>query len=225
MSTSPNWVFAQNQKRHTQDGSNLVFLMKSIGKGLRPVRAIDVGCGDGIIAYDMLINKKASTVLAVEISKDAFVAAEANLHKFVTDEKVEVIHSNVKKIFAQKSLKEKFDLFAINPPFFAEGAGNKNHNKLDQQARYDKTLPIKVWAAGAQKLLKHGGELYCVFATDRMAELISVLRKHGLEPKEIWWAKHYTNQRRFFLRAVKGAKVGVRVFFKHEMPESGHHKL
>ncbi|MDZ4678144.1 MAG: methyltransferase [Oligoflexia bacterium] len=202
-----DWKFQSGQKRHTQDGCQLVRLMKGIGKGNRLVYAIDVGCGDGIIAYDMLIHKKATKVLAIDIVSEAVKVAQQNLESY--GEKAEAKKISASTFFKNKMNWDLFHRFVINPPFFVEGSGPVNKNKQDQLARHDSTLSLNLWARGAKRLLKTGGELYCVFPTERLAEALCVLSQNNVEPKELWWFKDDLRKRRFFLRAVRGARPGV----------------
>lgn len=209
----PFWKFSETTKKHTQDGPNLVRLMKSIGKGQRPVRAIDIGCGDGIIAYEILEFHKATHVVAIEIQKEAAAIASQNLSKEIEKGRAEVLKTSVQKYFKNKKKFGSFDRVVINPPFFRDGSGPENKKRKDQMARHEASLKLKTWVKGSAKLLKTGGELYCVFPTERMSELFSELSKNSLEPKEIWWFKNDLRKRRFFLRAMRDARPGIIVNF------------
>ncbi|MBK9294327.1 MAG: methyltransferase [Oligoflexia bacterium] len=210
----PGWKFNQNQKSHTQDGPNLVRLMKPVGKGLRKVLAIDVGCGDGIIAKEILDYNKATQVVAIDIQSEAIKAATHNLKEEIFLEKAKVVKTTAQKFFKKKENLERFDCFVINPPFFAQGSGEANKNKKDQIARHEVQLKMKMWVKGAARLLKFGGDLYCVFPTERLSELLVELSKNKIEPKELCWYKSDKRMRRFFLRAKRGAKPGLQIAFK-----------
>ncbi len=201
-----DWLFIKGIKSHTQDGSELVRLMKNVGSGKKTIRAIDVGCGDGIIAWDLIQEKKATSVLAIDLWKAATDAAAKNLAGLPH---VEVLKICAKKIFKNRKYFDTFDRFVINPPFFTKGSGQENKTKLDQSARHEGSLSLKDWSKGARNLLKTGGELYFVFPTERLIEASVALSKNGVEPKELWWMKQDLRQRRFFMRAVRGAKPGL----------------
>lgn len=183
--------------------------MKGIGKGHRRIRAIDIGCGDGIIAFEILKHHKAIHVTAIDIDNEAVAAAAENLERDVEAGRAVVMKKNAKAFFADSKNAEMFERVVINPPFFVHGSGPANKRTRDQEARHEKTLQLKVWAKGVRRLLGTGGELYCVFPTERMAELFSELRKNDLEPKEVWWFKNDLRKRRFFLRAMRGARPGL----------------
>ncbi len=212
---SKEWQFIDNQKRHTQDGCQLVGLMTSVGRGRRPCHAIDVGCGDGIIAFDILKDKKATSVVAIDILDSAVQTSIENLKSYLLSGKTQVYRVSASKFFGQKENWGKFHRFVINPPFYAHGSGRANKSKLDQIARHDKSLHLKLWARGASRLLKQGGQLFCVFPSERLAEAIAELSRLSLEPKELWWLRHDRRKRRFFLRAVLGAKPGLIVHLDH----------
>jgi tRNA1(Val) A37 N6-methylase TrmN6 len=210
-----DWQFVSGQKKHTQDGSQLVSLMKGIGMGRRPSAAVDIGCGDGIIAFDMLTRKRATRVVAIDVLPEAVRAASHNLRQFIEADSAQVKRVSAAHFFRLKSNWDRFDLFAINPPFFASGSGRPNKFQTDQWARHDEKLGLKLWARGARRLLRTGGHLYCVFPTERLSETLKELSVNGVEPKEIWWFKDDLRKRRFFLRAVRGAKPGLVVHFDY----------
>ncbi len=205
------WHHLEGQKKHTQDPCELAKLMRDIGKGLRPIHAVDVGCGDGILAFEMLRLKRASHVVALDISKEAIRAARENLRSYTEIGKADVYLKKAQAFFRDRKNWDRFQLFAINPPFFTAGSGRPNMSSLDQVARHEASLRLKDWAKGASRILCTGGELYCVFPTERLAELCAELVSQRLEPKEIWWQKHDRRRRRFFLRAVRGARSGVKI--------------
>lgn len=205
MATS--WEFISGQKKHTQDATMLVTLMKDIGLGRKPVKCLDIGCGDGIIAHDLIKLKKATQVVGIEISKAAIEIARKNLAPH--EGRIELHHISAQKFLKNPKWNEAFDCVVINPPFFKKGSGLQNKTKLDQMARYEEALSVKTWVKGGAKVLRSGGELYCVFPTERLAELITELKKVKLEPKNIWWFKQDLKSRRFFLRAVKNGKSGL----------------
>jgi tRNA1(Val) A37 N6-methylase TrmN6 len=217
MSDFSAWQFVSNQRKHTQDGPCLVKLMKPIGRGLRRARAVDVGCGDGIIASEIFRLHRASSVLAFDILPDAVNAASINLSVQSAVGRCLVERLSAQTFFRDKKNSEAFDLMVINPPFFEEGSGEKINNKNDRIARHDSKLSVKHWALGAGRILCTGGELYCVFPTERFVEACTHLSKNGVEPKEVWWLKKDLRRRRFFLRAVRAGKVGIKFHIDHEI--------
>lgn len=208
-----HWHHPLEMKRHTQDGCQLAALMK----GLPPrkgMKAIDVGCGDGIIIFEMLRLQKATEVVGIDILAGAIKAAENNLADPVNHGRVQLYKISASRFFRNKKHWDLYDQFVINPPFFSLGSGTENKKNLDQVARHEGSLSLRVWAQGAKRLLKTGGELYCVFPSERLAECFSVLSSCGVEPKELWWLKADKKKRRFFLRAVRGGRPGLKINFE-----------
>jgi tRNA1(Val) A37 N6-methylase TrmN6 len=150
-------------------------------------------------------------VVALDGSKPAIEAASENLKEEALAGRAEVLCLRAQSFFRDRRNRDRFDRVAINPPFFIEGSGFANKVSLDQLARHDRSLPMNLWVAGVAKLLRTGGELYCVFPTERLAELCAALVKYELQPKDIWWARTDKRRRRFFMRAVRGAKTGVMI--------------
>jgi tRNA1(Val) A37 N6-methylase TrmN6 len=199
-------------KRHTQDGCQIAAIMKN-APPRKVIKAIDVGCGDGIIIFEMLRLHKVTEVVGIDILGEAIKAAKNNLAKSVSQGKVSLHRISASGFFRRKNHCDLYDRFVINPPFFTSGSGTENKMTLDQVARHEGSLSLKVWAKGAGRLLKTGGELYCVFPSERLAECFKVLSDYGVEPKELWWLKADKRKRRFFLRAVRGGRPGLRINF------------
>jgi tRNA1Val (adenine37-N6)-methyltransferase len=211
------WKFVEHQRKHTQDGVNLALLMKSIGRGLRKVCAVDIGCGDGIISSEMFKHRRASEVVAIDILKPAVVAASFNLRQQIADGTCLVKCMSAQRFFNLKSNYDTFNTMVINPPYFSKGSGFVHKNQNDRIARHDSKLNVLTWSRGAAKILKVGGELYCVFPTERLSEAFTALSRQGVEPKELWWLKADFRKRRFFLRAVKGGRPGLKIHFDFEI--------
>jgi tRNA1Val (adenine37-N6)-methyltransferase len=206
------WAHISNQKKHTQDGCQLAALMKK-APPRRPIRAVDIGCGDGIITFEILRLGKVTSVISLDISPLAIKAMKKNLSEYITLGKVEALRASANTFFKNKKHWDCFDRLVINPPFFASGSGPKNKTDLDHLARHEGSLHLRVWGKGAWRLLKTGGDLYCVFPTERMAECLRILSQCKVEPKEIWWLKDDKRKRRFFLRATKGGSAGLIIHF------------
>lgn len=207
-----NWHHTDEMKKHTQDGCQIAALMKTVPPR-KSIRALDVGCGDGIIVFEMLRLNKATEVIAIDILGAAIKAAEKNLTESISQKIVTLKKVSASRFFKDKKQWDFYDRFVINPPYFKSGSGTENKMSLDQLARHEGSLSLKVWAAGAQKLLRTGGELYCAFPSERLAECLAVLRKYNVEPKELWWLKADKRKRRFFLRAVRGGRTGLIIHF------------
>lgn len=72
---------------------------------------LDVGCGTGILS--IASTKKASRVVAVDISKEAVACTQKNVNINHLEDKVEVMQSD---LFKNLGKDDKFDLVIFNPP-------------------------------------------------------------------------------------------------------------
>lgn len=180
-----------------------------------PVKAVDVGTGDGIIAHQLLEQKKATYVLAIDSDPSCVQIAQQNLDAMITTQKVRVEKLRAQSLLKKRTLKNSFDVMVINPPFYSDGAGKPSSTKGDQKARHDSSLNLKDWAQVAGYLLKPQGELYFVFPTARMVEAISQLAENQIVVKQIWWHEGDKRKQRFFARAVKNGKMGLKIDFDY----------
>lgn len=196
--------FESGRKRHTDDGLILISLIHKKFK-----HALDVGCGDGVMAASLSQAKIALQITAIDISEQAVVLARKNLR----DTGIEVKHTSLQDFAANKNVTGKFDLVVINPPFFKEGSGRKSSKQENENARREKLLPLNEWARDCASLLKAQGELYVVFPAHRFTELIGEFSEHKLAIKNLWLQEPArTGQiKRFWVRAVKGGKPDLEI--------------
>ena len=92
-----------------------------------------------------------------------------------------------------------------------------NSKKIKQQiSRYESTASLDDWIKISSKLLKDNGALYIVYRTDRLSELIEIMKKYKLEIKRMRYV--YSNiQKQSNLVLIKAVK-GAGIFLKVEKP-------
>ncbi len=72
-----------------------------------------------------------------------------------------------------------------NPPYRAKQTGRVSPEEGRRIARSESSATLEDFIAAASCYTRRGGKAAFVFAADRSAELISILREHRLEPKRI----------------------------------------
>ena len=105
------------------------------------------------------------------------------------------------------------DLAVSNPPYFPRGSGAEAENPARRTARTEGECTLEDILRAAQSLLRWGGRLALVFRPERMAELMTLCRQYGLEPKRLRMV-HNTAQSApslLLLECRRGGKTGLRV--------------
>ena len=111
--------------------------------------------------------------------------------------------------------KDNFDLIFCNPPYFEYDGNNAQVNELDQlaKARHEIDITIKEIIQISAYLLRNKGYFTLVFRSDRVFEVVEMLKAHNLAPKRIKYC--YTGKDKdsklCLIEAVKDASQGVKV--------------
>ncbi|MDR0861864.1 MAG: methyltransferase [Oscillospiraceae bacterium] len=142
-------------------------------------RAIDLGCGAGIIALLLAWNNAALTVDGVEISPDAADTARENMRRNGLDTRVTVVTADLRD--GVSVARGAYDLAVANPPYFAVERGSGGAS----QARSESSCTLAELCAAAAHALRRGGSFALVHRPERLAELFAELQRAGLEPKRL----------------------------------------
>jgi tRNA1Val (adenine37-N6)-methyltransferase len=114
-----------------------------------------------------------------------------------------------------------FDVIVANPPYTKCGTGRKSPSDQRHAARQDQTTPLPRWL-DLQMLLKDKGKYFLVFPARRAAELMSLLRERGMEPKRLRCVHPFHDKPAslVLIEAIKTMGVGLDIL----PPLVVHHK-
>ncbi|CAM3067674.1 tRNA1(Val) (adenine(37)-N6)-methyltransferase [Streptobacillus ratti] len=146
-------------------------------------KILEIGSGFGIIS--MLLRKKTlAEIIGVEINKEAYNISVENLKNNDIDN-VFFINENI--LNYRKFLSEQtYDIIVSNPPYFTHKDENQLKENLNlRNARVENTLSIKDILNISIYLLKSNASLYLIFRTERLAEIIGLLKDTCLEIKRV----------------------------------------
>ena len=110
----------------------------------------------------------------------------------------------------------KVDAVVTNPPYKKLDTGIYSSNVKKQISRFESTADLDDWIRISSMILKDFGEFYMVYRSERLAEVINIMNKYYIEPKEIRFVySKITDQSTIVL--IKGVKFGKR-FLKIDKP-------
>lgn len=144
----------------------------------------DLGTGTGIIPILLSGKRNYLKAYAVEIQEEVAEMARRSVALNGLQEKIEVLNIDLKD--AGKYLEpNSFDAVISNPPYKLNNSGIVN--PLDKKAisRHEIACTLEDVISTAAMLLKQYGRFYMVHRPDRLADIICLLRKYRLEPKQI----------------------------------------
>ena len=117
---------------------------------------------------------------------------------------------NIKELFELES----FDVVTCNPPYFKKNdSSHLNDNEVKAIARHEITLNLEDVVKNASYILKNRGVFAMVHRTERMIEIIEVMKKYRLEPKRIQfiYPKPGKNSDLFLIECVKNGNSGLKM--------------
>lgn len=145
--------------------------------------ACDFGSGCGIIPL-LWSKKESGSLFAVEIQKKACSQLEKSLFLNKLENRIQVINCDLRQLKGILPF-GSFDLVTMNPPYKKVGAGIESVSESDRIARHETMCGIDDCCEAASKLLRFGGRLCMCHRPERLCDVISSMRKFGIEPKRL----------------------------------------
>ncbi len=172
---------------------------------LRDKKIVDFCTGNGIVP--IILSKRCNkSIVGVEIQdKIADLANKSIIYNHLED-RVQIVCCDVKD-FSKKHLNE-FDVVLCNPPYFKvvdKSLYNISYEKA--VARHELFLTLEDLLDCSKKILKDHGNLCLVHRSDRLIEIIEIMRKFNFEPKKIKFI-HENIEKESFLVYIEAQKCG-----------------
>ena len=172
-------------------------------------KILDIGTGCGIISL-LLAKKSKAKIVGIEIQEIMSEIAKKNIENNGVKNQVEVLSDDIKNF-----KRDEFDAIVTNPPYFEFTGDLSQINNLDQlsRARHNIDLTLEDIIEATSYLLKNMGSFSLVFRSDRLIEIILLLKKYNLEPKRMknCYTKYGNDAKICLLEAVKDAKKGFKI--------------
>ncbi len=173
--------------------------------------AVDLGTGCGIIPFLMMRDGKLKSAVGVDISKQAVQLAEKTAAEcgFSAFSAVEADIKSLKGAVPQGC----YSLVTCNPPYKAAGAGIKSADPIEAAARHELLCSLEDIVSSAAKLLQTTGRLCMCHRPERLAQLMALMSKYGVEPKRLRLVCQRKGEEPWLVlvEGRRGGKVGLRI--------------
>ena len=148
-------------------------------------RILDIGTGCGILPI-ILYEKSKSNIIGVEIQKVMSEIAKKNIENNNLSDRIEIIHKDIKE-YKNIFKKDEFDSIVTNPPYFEFKGDVDQINNLEQiaKARHNIDITIEEIIKISSYLLKNKGYFSMVFRSERLVEILTLMKEYKLIPKRI----------------------------------------
>ena len=161
----------------------------------------------------ILSTKTDTKIYAVELQREVYNLAKETIKINKLDNQIVLINNNIKnlkKIFNT----ETFDIITCNPPYFKKKEDSIiNENIVKSIARHEIEMELEDVMLISKSLLKNEGSLVLVHRTDRLIEIIELMRKHNIEPKRmrLIYPKINTESNLVLIDGRKNGKKGLKI--------------
>ncbi|MCL2563422.1 MAG: methyltransferase [Oscillospiraceae bacterium] len=150
----------------------------------RAARAVDLGCGGGVLAVLLAGREPALTIDCVDILPEAVTLTAENAALNGLADRIRPHLADIRDI--KPTLPAgAYDLAVSNPPYFPAGGGKRAKGDALADARDETLCTIDALCRTAAYLLRWGGRFFAVHRPERLGELFVAMHKHGIEPKRL----------------------------------------
>ena len=173
---------------------------------------LDLGTGTGIIPILLCGKTNLKEIIGVEIQEDVANMANRSSKLNNLEDRFKVLNANILNLDKYYE-KNTFDVIITNPPYKKKNSGVINNDERKVISRHEITASLEDFIKVAKDLLKDKGEFYMVHRPDRLVDILYLLRKYKIEPKEIRFV--FSNKEKppklVLIKAVKNANEFLKV--------------
>ncbi len=175
-------------------------------------RVLDLCTGTGIVPILMEAKTEAAHLTGLEIQEESADMARRSVLLNGLEEKIDIVTGDVRKAGSYFS-SAFFDVVTCNPPYMIGRHGLANPNAPKAIARHEILCTLEDVVSQTAKLLKTGGHFYLVHRPFRLAEIMTTLVRHKLEPKRMRLVHPYVDKEpnMVLIEAVRGGKSRMTV--------------
>lgn len=170
----------------------------------RNASVLDLGAGCGTLGLMLCAKDAHCHVTGAELDPQAHAAALENIQRNGLSSRMDSLCADIRSLNLGNG---RFDVCISNPPYFSGGPASSRYSL----ARQEDCCPPEDLLACAAHHVKYGGDVYLVHKPERMAQLIALAGKEGLEAKRLRLIRHQEGGEvtLVLLQFRKGGKPGL----------------
>ena len=175
-------------------------------------KILDLCTGNAPIPL-VLSTKTNALICGIEIQKEIFELAKETIKINNLDNRIRLINDDVNNI-TNLFETDTFDIITCNPPYFRKSEGSiLNKNDIKSIARHEIKIKLDDIIKIGRKLLKNGGSLNIIHRTERLIEIIDLMKRNNIEPKRIRfiYPKKNRESNLVLIDGRKNGKIGLKI--------------
>ena len=175
-------------------------------------KGLDIGTGTGIIPILLAAKTPGQHFTGLEIQPESADMARRSVALNHLEEKISIVEGDVREadqLFSAAS----FDVITSNPPYMTGSHGLVNPDMPKAIARHEICCTLEDLVSQTEKLLRPGGRFFMVHRPFRLAEIMTVLTAHHLEPKRMRLVYPFVDKEpnMVLLECIRGGKPRITV--------------
>lgn len=182
-----------------------VLLAHFVSLPIRKGKIIDLCTGNGVIPL-LLSTRTKGIIHGVEIQQRLADMARRNVELNGLTDQIHIYHDDVKEV-CKYLTPGSYDVLTCNPPYLPLQRGMFNANEHLSIARHEIKLTLEEMIQVSAKLVRTGGKVAYVHRPNRLADLITYMRKYKIEPKRIRFV-HPKRQAEANMVLIEGIRDG-----------------
>lgn len=145
---------------------------------------LDLCTGNGVIPL-LLSRRSYGHITGVEIQQRLVDMARRNVQMNQLGEQITMLHGDLKEM-QQELGHSSFDVVTCNPPYFSTPAVTEhNRNEYLTIARHEVYCTLDDVVKACKLHVRPGGKVAMVHRPGRLVDILTLFRKHRLEPKRL----------------------------------------
>ena len=164
-------------------GMDAVLLTSFIHPHTGP-HVLDLGTGTGVIPLLLSVKTKDNHIDALEIQPDMADMARRSIQWNTLEDRITVYEGDLCKASSLFG-RSKYNTITVNPPYMTDQHGLKNPQQPKAIARHEILCTLEDIMRESHALLCPGGHFYMVHRPFRLAEILTTMTKHHIEPKRL----------------------------------------
>ncbi|AJH80001.1 tRNA1(Val) (adenine(37)-N6)-methyltransferase [Heyndrickxia coagulans] len=161
-----------------------VLLAKFAWLPIQKGKVLDLCTGNGVIPL-LLSSRTKAEITGVEIQERLWDMAKRSVAYNGLEDRIRIIHGDLKEMPDVLGC-SKFDVVTCNPPYFPSQTKNfQNENEHFAIARHEIFCTLEDVVKVSSRMLKQGGKAAFVHRPGRLVDLVTLMKKHRLEPKRL----------------------------------------
>jgi tRNA1Val (adenine37-N6)-methyltransferase len=174
-------------------------------------RILEPGSGTGIISILLARKFPRARIIASEVEPQAFNLLRQNIQRNGLADVIVPLERDI-RCLGRSIVPDFFDVIIANPPYIKYGTGRESPSRERQTARQDVIASLPYWL-DLHTFLRDRGKYFLVFPASRAAEMMSLLRKSGMEPKRLRCVHSFQEKPAslVLIEAIKTKGVGLEI--------------